>query len=111
MTRELANNCVLVRLDDRFCELSLDPRLSHLRTPRAEAALEKSLQSHTNKTITLQIRLGAAPEIETPASQIQREKDESQQAAITEIEQDEGVRALRATFDARIVPGSIKPLN
>ena len=111
MTRELANNCVLVRLDDRACELSLDPRLSHLRTPRAETALEKSLQNHFNKPINLQIRLEAAPEIETPASQIQREKDERQQAAITEIEQDEGVRALRATFDARIVPGSIKPLN
>lgn len=111
MTRELANNCALVRMDDSTVELSLDPRLSHLRTPRAEAALEQSLQSHFNKPITLRLRLEAAPEIETPASQIQREKEERQRTAMTEIEHDEAVRALQATFDARIVPGSIKPLN
>lgn len=111
MTRELANNCALVRMDDSVVELSLDPRLSHLRTPRAEAALEKSLQSHFNQPITLQLRLEAAPEIETPASQIQREKEERQLSAITEIEHDEVVRALQTTFDARVVPGSIKPLN
>jgi hypothetical protein len=76
---------------------------------RAEAALEKSLQTHFNRPIKLQIKL-QAPEQETPALQIQREKDERLQAAVEEIEQDEGVLALQATFDARIVPGSIKPL-
>jgi DNA polymerase-3 subunit gamma/tau len=109
MTRELANNCVLIRLDEESCQLSLEPRLTHLKSPRAEAALEKSLQTHFNRPIKLQIRL-EAPEQETPALQIQREKDERQQAAVDEIEQDEGVLALKATFDARIVPGSIKPL-
>ena len=109
MTRELANNSVLIRLDDDSCQLSLEPRLTHLKSPRAEAALERSLQTHFNRPINLQIRL-EAPDQETPALQIQREKDERQQAAVDEIEQDEGVLALKATFDARIVPGSIKPL-
>jgi DNA polymerase-3 subunit gamma/tau len=109
MTRELANNCVLIRLDEESCQLSLEPRLTHLKSPRAEAGLEKSVQTHFNRPIKLQIRL-EAPEQETPALQIQREKDERQQAAVDEIEQDEGVLALKATFDARIVPGSIKPL-
>jgi len=109
MTRELANNSVLIKLEEESCLLSLDPRLGHIKSPRAEAALEKSLQSHFNRPIKLQIRL-ESPEQETPALQIQREKDERQQAAIDEIEQDEGVLALKATFDARIVPGSIKPL-
>jgi DNA polymerase-3 subunit gamma/tau len=109
MTRELANNSVLICLDDESCQLSLEPRLTHLKSPRAEAALEKSLQTHFNRPIKLQIKL-QAPEQETPALQIQREKDERLQAAVEEIEQDEGVLALQATFDARIVPGSIKPL-
>jgi len=109
MTRELANNSVLICLDEASCQLGLEPRLMHLKSPRAEAALEKSLQAHFNRPIKLQIRL-EAPEQETPALQIQRERDERQQAAVNEIEQDEGVLALKATFDARIVPGSIKPL-
>jgi DNA polymerase-3 subunit gamma/tau len=91
--------------------LSLDPRLSHLRSTRAEAALEKALQSHFNRPMKLQILMEAAPDRETPARQQQRERDERQQAAVAEIEQDEGVRALQAAFDARIVSGSIKPLD
>ena len=109
MTRELANNSVLIKLEEQSCILSLEPRLGHLKSPRAEAALEKSLQSHFNRPIKLQIRLESR-EQETPAVQIQREKDERQQAAVDAIEQDEGVLALKATFDARIVPGSIKPI-
>ncbi len=109
MTRELANNAVLLRLEGQQCELSLDPRLQHLRSPRSEAALEKALQAHFNRPLRLQIRLEAAA-AETPAIQLQRERDERQQAAEAEIEQDESVRAFRELFDARIVPGSTKPI-
>ncbi len=109
MTRDLANNCVLIRLDDELCLLGLEPRLGHLKSPRSESALEKALQSHFNRPIKLQIRL-EAPEVETPALQSQREKDERQQSAVDEMERDEGILALKDAFDARIVPGSIKPL-
>ena len=54
--------------------------------------------------------MGAA-QAETPALQQQRETEERQQAAVTETEQDEIVLALQETFDARIVPGSIKPIH
>jgi DNA polymerase-3 subunit gamma/tau len=51
------------------------------------------------------------PTQETPASQIQRQKDERQKAAELEIEQDQNVIALKERLDARIIPGSIKPLD
>ena len=110
MTRELANNCVLVQLDEQHCELTLEPRLQHLCTPRSQAGLETALQKHFNRPLKLQVRLGAA-QAETPALQQQRETEERQQAAVTETEQDEIVLALQETFDARIVPGSIKPIH
>ncbi|RQW77654.1 MAG: DNA polymerase III subunit gamma/tau [Methylococcus sp.] len=110
MTRELANNCVLVQLDEQLCELSLEPRLQHLCSPRAQTSLETALQKHFNRPVKLQIRLGA-PDTETPALRQQRETEERQQAAVAATEQDDIVRALQETFDARIVPGSIKPIH
>jgi DNA polymerase-3 subunit gamma/tau len=110
MTRELANNCVLQSLDEKSCVLALDPQHAHIRVPRAEANLEKALQDHFRRPLKLIIRI-EAPGHETPALQIQRQKEERQRAAEIEIEQDENVRALKERFDAHIVPGSIKPLE
>ena len=110
MTRELANNCVLERLEDERCSLLLDPGLAHLRNPRVEANLEKALQDHFRRPLKLGIRM-ETPGFETPATRMQREQEERQRAAEIEIEQDENVRALKEQFGARIVPGSIKPLD
>lgn len=110
VTRELANNCVLEKLDEASCDLLLDPGLGHLRVARAEATLEKALQDHFRRPLKLCIKMQAAME-ETPAAQMQREKEERQRAAEIEMEQDETVRTLKERFDARIVPGSIKPLD
>ncbi len=110
MTRELANNSVLMTLDDQSCVITLEPRLQHLRSARAEAALEKALQQHFSRPLKLQVRL-EEPRTETPADQQQRQQQERQAAAERAIEQDESVRGLQAVFEARIVPGSIKPTH
>jgi DNA polymerase-3 subunit gamma/tau len=110
MTRELANNCILQSLDEKSCVLALDPQHAHIRVPRAEANLEKALQDHFHRPLKLIIKI-EAPGHETPAVQIQRQKEERQRAAEIEIEQDENVKALKERFDAHIVPGSIKPLE
>ncbi|MFM8444981.1 MAG: DNA polymerase III subunit gamma/tau [Methylococcus sp.] len=110
MTRELANNSLLVSLGDDECVIHLDPKLHHLRTPRSEAGLEKSLRDHFNRELRLKI-LMEAPSSETPANQFQREREARQQAAQQAMEQDEGVQALKTAFDARIVPGTVKPVS
>ena len=110
MTRELANNSLLVSLGDDECVIHLDPKLHHLRTPRSEAGLEKSLRDHFNRELRLKI-LMEAPSSETPANQFQREREARQQAAQQAVEQDEGVQALKTAFDARIVPGTVKPVS
>ena len=110
MTRELANNCTLLTLDQDNCILTLEPRLALSRSPRSEAALEKALQDHLNRPVKLHIRLQVS-ESETPAASMQRQKQERQQEAEAEISQDPTVRALQDQFDARIVPGSIHPID
>jgi DNA polymerase-3 subunit gamma/tau len=110
LTRELANNCVLLDLDEKRCILALDPQHAHLRVSRVEANLEKALRDYFRSPLKLTIKI-EAPGQETPAKLIQREKEERQRNAEIEIEQDENVRALKERFDARIVPGSTKPID
>jgi len=110
MTRELANNCVLQDLDEKSCILALDPQHAHLRVSRVEANLEKALRDYFRSPVKLTIKI-EAPGQETPATLIQREKEERQRSAEIEIEQDENIRALKERFDARIVPGSTKPID
>ncbi|BBA37296.1 DNA polymerase III, gamma and tau subunits, programmed frameshift [Methylocaldum marinum] len=110
LTRELANNCILQDLDEKSCILALDPQHGHLRVSRVEANLEKALRDYFKSPLKLTIKL-ETPGQETPALRIQREKEERQRTAEIEIEQDENIRALKERFDARIVPGSTKPLD
>jgi len=110
MVLQLANHCILVELEENRITLAMDPRTSVLRSGQMEASLEKALQAYFKRPLKLQINL-ETPQQETPALQHQRHKDERQKAAEQEIEQDPVVAALKERLDARIVPGSIKPLD
>ena len=110
LSRELASNAVLVQLDDQHCVLRLDPKHRSLQSPRSIAALEASLSAHLGRTLKLTVRL-EDPLSETPAEQLRRESDERQVDAEIAIEQDATIQALKATFGARLVPGSVKPID
>lgn len=110
LTRELAHHCALVSIEDNRCVLALDPQSAQIRTGQVEAKLEKALQDHFKRPLKLTINL-EKPAQETPALKMQRHREERQRAAEIEIEQDETVRALKERFGARIIPGSIKPLD
>jgi DNA polymerase-3 subunit gamma/tau len=109
-TQQLAHNCVPVAIEEGRIVLALDPAFAQIRTSQTEARLEKSLQTHFGKPLKLVIQV-ETPGQETPALQLQRQKDERQRAAEREIEQDPNVQALKERFDARIVPGSVKPID
>jgi len=110
MARELAHQCVLDRVDDKICALMLDPSMAHLRSKRVEQSLEQALQAYYQKPLKLVVRL-EKPVRETPAAHLQREREERQKAAELAIEQDENIQAFKEVFDARIIPGSIEPLD
>lgn len=108
MARELAYHCVLAHLDERRCELMLDERFAHLRSDRWQERLQQALAATLGRPVKLVIRL-VRSEVETPASLRQRRQQEKLAEAEKAIAEDETVRALMETFDARIVPGSVKP--
>ncbi|OAI15099.1 MULTISPECIES: DNA polymerase III subunit gamma/tau [Methylomonas] len=107
--RELANNCVLDGIDDHTCRLLLDPSFHQVGT-RAEDTLRAALQQYFGRPIKLVIAARAG-DLMTPALQMQKAKEDRQQAAVESIQTDPTVQALKDTFGARVLPGSIEPIN
>jgi DNA-binding YbaB/EbfC family protein len=109
VTRELANNCVLVSIDSQSCKLHLAAAYQHLLSPARQQKLQKALQDYAGKPLKLTIAAVDAP-IETPAVQTAKAEEERQLAAVEAINSDANIQALKEHFDARILPGTIGPV-
>ncbi len=109
LSKELANNCLLDKIDDHYCYLTIDPAQQNLLVGKGKTQdkLEKALQNFFGKPLKLKISVKEANDM-TPARQIKRDQEDRQQAAVDAINNDENVQALKNHFDARIVPGSIE---
>ena len=105
MTRELAMQSQLVRKDAGNWLLQVERE--SLNTPNNQERLQLALQS-LGHAVTLSVQLG--PVQDTPAKRITAHKLERQQAAEAAIMNDPEIQKLIQDYDAKIVPGSIKPL-
>ncbi len=106
-TRELAHNCVLENIDDNACTLIIDP--DYIRGARAEETLQKALQAYRGTALKLVIKAKKTT-IDTPATQLTKEREDKQQAAIEAINSDHNIQSLKDHFDARVMPGTIEPV-
>ena len=111
LTLQLANHCNVLAVDDERISLGLDPKAETILNPQLSSNLEQALQTHfARPELKLDIQ-SQTPTQETPAKLIMRRQRERQHQAELEIEQDPVVLSLKERLDARIVPGSIKPLD
>lgn len=107
MARELAKNSTLLELSQDVCRIGLDVRLDQMKSPRAVASLEKSLQLHLARPIVLRVE-STRGESETPARQQQKIETDRKESAEAAVERDPVIRELMEHMDARVVPGSIQ---
>ncbi|MGH8273771.1 MAG: DNA polymerase III subunit gamma/tau [Gammaproteobacteria bacterium] len=111
LTRELAHQCRLISRDRKRIRLELDGRRKQLLTPRLEDSLQKALAEEFGDSVKLVIKIadanGEAPP--TPAVRRSSEKAERQARAEQAIADDPHVAALRETFDAEVIPNTIRP--
>jgi DNA polymerase-3 subunit gamma/tau len=107
-TLQLANHCVLDRVEGQSVRLLLDPAQSGALSGRQKERIHDALSRYLGQPVRLEIVVGKA-DAETPARQQQRVRSERQQAAEANIHADPNVQALMDTFDASLVPGSIRP--
>lgn len=108
-TKELANNCVLDSIDGNTCRLLLDPKFQQVGT-KAEENLKAALEKYYGKSLKLVISSQATPQM-TPALEIQQARENQQQNAVDAINTDPNINNLKENFGARIMPGSIEPIN
>lgn len=107
MARELAKNSTLLELSHDLCRIGLDARLDQMKSPRAVASLEKSLQLHLARPVVLRVE-STQGDAETPARQQQKIEIHRRESAEAAVERDPVIRELMEHLDARVVPGSIQ---
>lgn len=109
LTRELANNCVLEKIDNNICSLLLDPCHKQLQTQITETKLREALQAYRGTALKLDIKIQKT-KLPTPALQLSRQLENQQQTAVDTINSNPDIQALKEHFNARIIPDSIEPI-
>ena len=107
---ELASHSVLVGSGARRLKIELDPGHAALDTPGARKVLREALATRFGAAVELDVVLDA-PSRETPAAERARDRASRRQAAIRAIEADPRVRTLCETFDTRVDPDLVRPLD
>ncbi|MDR2011997.1 MAG: DNA polymerase III subunit gamma/tau [Rhodanobacter sp.] len=105
---ELARQASLTALDGNILRLSLKPEHEHFIAPSLIAQLEQRLGAALGREIKVKFGRDAGA-AESPAEQRMRADRSRQQAAVEAVNGDPLVRSLIDTFDARVIPESVRP--
>ncbi|MFP4245323.1 MAG: DNA polymerase III subunit gamma/tau, partial [Ectothiorhodospira sp.] len=105
---ELVRHCALADHRDGELRLRLDKAHGHLNTGKAREKLEAALRSVLGETARVRVEVGEAGG-ETPAAREAQHQARRQEAAERAIREDPVARGVMETFDAELVPGSVRP--
>ncbi|MEW5009685.1 MAG: DNA polymerase III subunit gamma/tau [Cycloclasticus sp.] len=109
MTLQLANNASLLRLDDSECELLLMGGHVSLNK-KSEQKLQQALSDHYGRKLQLVLTEGAK-DLLTPNSITNKKVADRQQQAEQEVMSHRSVQKITELFDAKVIDGSIKPVD
>ncbi len=107
MTRQLAMNAVLAEWDGEHMRLLLPREHAALASANWVQRLQAALREYYQAPVQLQVDVGE-PQAETPAAQHARQRQQRRQEAVSLLENDPNVRALKAAFDASLDPASVE---
>jgi len=109
--RQLAANCALLETSEQRWTLSLSTPHASLYNKKLEERLRAALEQKLGRSIVLDIKIGAAAQVETPAMNTERVTQEKLRAAQQAIHDDANVKALVDTFNGRVIANSIQPID
>jgi DNA polymerase-3 subunit gamma/tau len=104
---QLAHHCSLLDWSEGRLSLALDPGAEQLRSPATEERLRAALERVLGGPLKLSLQV-AAPEQETPAQRLARQREERQREAVDALDRDPVASRLRERLDAQWAPGSIE---
>ncbi len=111
MTQQLAQHATLQNWDGKILHLLVQPQMASLIGSRSEQKLQQALQDYYGAALKLRLLVAQEQTVDSPAARQTAAQAERQQAAEQSIRQDPVVQALQQTFDAQIVPDSVRPLT
>ncbi|MDB5977052.1 MAG: polymerase subunit gamma/tau [Nevskia sp.] len=111
MTRQLARHCAWVGESSGAVHLALETRTKHLLTDERRTAMQRALSAQTGSEISLNIEVGGAADLLSPAAADEKRVIERQRAAEAAIEGDPEVLAFKEAFGATVRPGSVQPVD
>lgn len=111
MLRQLAMHCGWRERQGDTIRLSLAPTHASLKQKRLEERLQAILSQHYGAAVRLCIDVDGVTPVATPAQTQDRAEQERRRAAQQTIENDPVIQQMRHTFNARIIPESIRPID
>jgi len=108
MAKALADHCEWAGREGDRVTLSIDDGHDHLINDNVVQRLEEALSEHFGAALKVHLQVGKVAG-ETPAAAAQRAADERNAAARQAIETDPNIKALKESFDAEVIPDSIRP--
>ncbi len=111
MTRQLAQHATVQDWDGKTLRLLVQPQVTSLIGSRSEQKLQQALCDYHGSALKLRLLATQEQAVDSPVARQAAAQAEQQQAAEHSIRQDRQVQVLQQTFDAQIVPGSIRPLT
>jgi DNA polymerase-3 subunit gamma/tau len=111
LVKQLALNCTMKDLSGDNIVLQIASGHANLVNPKAKLRLQQALGEYYNIDARLEIEVVEKANAESPAQTQQREIRQRQQQAERAIDEDSFTRSLKETFDAELVPGSVKPVS
>ncbi len=108
VARELALNCSLRRWEGDSIDLVLHSGHAQLLSAERQNRIGEALTARLGRTLRVNIAVGTAHG-ETGAQRRSREQVERQRTAEQLIRDDAVVQSLERTFDASVVPDSVRP--
>ncbi len=109
MARMLAQHCEFVSVGPGHLHLAVPPEHKHLLEQAYREKLVAALTTRFGK-VRVEFALGAAGDA-TPAAHENREREARERGAAEAIDADPFVRELKESFDARLIEGSVRPLQ
>ncbi|HET6545509.1 MAG TPA: DNA polymerase III subunit gamma/tau [Rhodanobacteraceae bacterium] len=107
---QLAQNAVLIAIDGDIVRLALKPTHEHLAVAPMVTQLEHCLGETLGRKIKVKFER-AETAIESPADRRTRSELARREAAEHALRADPVVQSLIDTFDARVLPNSVRPVD
>ncbi len=111
LVKQLAINCTFKQRNGNTIELEIENGHSNLVNVKAKQRLQQALGEYFNIEANLNIKVVQQIETESPAKTVQRETNERQQQAEQSVNEDSFAQTLKESFNAEIIPGSVKPVT